>query len=390
MNRDRLSVMAALLTGLAFFSCAAETGSDSPIQAGAVQDELSGGAIVLETEGLFTERDREQSADLSEAVLLPLESGKSVVIEEEGVYLLQGDYRETSVIVEADGEAKVQLVLEGLTIVNSNRPAIYIKSGDKVFLTSAGENYLEVSGSFVPEGDTNLDGTIFSRSDLVLNGTGSLTVVSAEGNGIVGKDDLKITGSVLNVTAEKDGFEVNDSIRIGGGEIRVTAGADALHSENEDDPSLGYVYIGGGSLTINAGDDGIRGNSVVLIDGGDITITSSQEGVEATQVRINDGSLTIYATDDGINATGKTPLDVVIEVYGGTIDITMADGDTDAFDSNGELYIYGGTIDIDARSSFDADGISQLLGGTVRVYGEELSELPQGRAGGGRNHGNRG
>ena len=73
--------------------------------------------------------------------------------------------------------------------------------------------------------------------------TGTLEIVSEEGNGIAGKDDLKITGGSYIITASSDGIEANDSIRIYDGDITIVSGKDALHSENEDDLSLGYIYI---------------------------------------------------------------------------------------------------------------------------------------------------
>ena len=87
-----------------------------------------------------------------------------------------------------------------------------------------------------------------------------------------------------------------------------------------------------------------------------IHIPTSKEGIESTRVQINGGSIDIYATDDGINAAEKTSNAMFIEVNGGNITINMAQGDTDAFDSNGDLFIRGGTINIQAHSPFDADG----------------------------------
>ena len=84
----------------------------------------------------------------------------------------------------------------------------------------------------------------------------------------------------------------------------------------------------------------------------------------------------VYAVDDGINATAKTPMDVIIEVRGGDIAVAVANGDTDGFDSNGDLFIYGGNIEVTAQSSFDADGTAQLVGGSVTINGTAVSELP--------------
>lgn len=343
---------------------------------------------ILDTSDLFTERDMEQVADFNDVIELVLADNSEVVISEKGTYLLSGSFTDLTIVVEADDDANLQLVLDNLEITNEDMPAIYVKSADKVFVTTGdNESVLSVTGDYQDDGDTNLDAVIFSRSDLVLNGTGSLDVVSIQGNGITSKDDLKITGGTLTIEAHDDGLEANDSIRIYDGDISIEAGSDALHSENDDDPLSGYIYVHDGSLEITAADDGIRGNSIVQIDGGNIIINTCQEGLEATQIQINGGILDIYATDDGINAASKSTMDVLIEIYGGDISVEMASGDTDAFDSNGDLYIYGGNIDVEAQSSFDADGTAQLVGGTVTINGEVVSELPQGRVGGSRRHG---
>ena len=344
---------------------------------------------LLDTSELFSDRDMEQSADLSDAVYIELSSGEDVTITEEGVYVLSGEAEDVTVIVEADEEAKVQIVLDGVSIENEDAPAIYVKSADKVFITTTGSNnVMEVTGDYEADGDTNLDAVIFSKADLVLNGTGTLEIVSAKGNGITSKDDLKVTGGTYSITSLNDGLEANDSIRIAGGEITVVTDKDALHSENEDDASLGYIYILDGELNITAADDGIRGTSIIQIDGGVINIETCTEGIEATYIQINGGEISIYATDDGINATAKSSYyDVVIEVNGGTINLSIGGGDTDAFDSNSAIYINEGTIDISATSAFDSDGIAQLNGGTVTVNGQIVTEITQSQMGGMGTHG---
>jgi hypothetical protein len=340
---------------------------------------------LLDTSDLFTDRDLEQSADLTGATQIALVSGQEVTLTEEGVYVLRGEAEDVTVVVEADDEAKVQIVLDGVTIENENAPAIYVKSADKVFVTTtSSSNVMEVTGSYEPDGETNLDAVIFSRQDLVLNGTGTLAVVSAQGNGITSKDDLKVTGGTYSITSLMDALEANDSIRIAGGDITIVTDKDGLHSDNEDDLSLGYVYILDGTLDITADDDAIRGTSIVQVDGGVINIATCTEGIEATQIQINGGEIDIYATDDGMNASAKSNLDIMIEVNGGTINVSMAGGDTDAFDSNGALYVNEGTIDVAApTSAFDAQGTTQLNGGTVTVNGQTITQITQSQMGGG-------
>jgi len=340
---------------------------------------------LLETSGLFTDRDLEQSADLTDATQIDLVSGQDVTLTEEGVYVLSGEATDVTVVVEADDAAKVQIVLAGVDIENENAPVVYVKSADKVFVTTtSSNNVMEVTGSYEADEDTNLDAVIFSRDDLVLNGTGTLTIVSAQGNGITSKDDLKVTGGTYSITSLLDALEANDSIRIAGGDITIVTNKDGLHSENEDDSTLGYIYIAGGTLNITAADDAIRGTSIVQIDGGVINVETSYEGIEATQIQINGGEIDIYASDDGLNATAKSnAYSVMIEVNDGVITVAVGNGDTDAFDVNGNLYINGGTIDVTApTSAFDADGNAQLNGGTVTVNGQAITQITQTQMGG--------
>ena len=393
INKFKSSIISRLLV-LTFSSCplagamtevfAKTSGAETSV----VQvSSVSGTASALDTTEIFSDRDLKQEVDLSEATELVLRSKTEVVVQEEGIYILRGNFTDTAIIVEAGEKDKIQFVLDNLSISNKNVPAIYVKSADKVFITTTdSENSLQVTGNYTQDGDTNLDATVFSRSDLVLNGTGTLEIVSEKGNGISSKDDLKITGGTLMITASADGLEANDSISVFDGKIVVESGKDGLHSENEEDPLSGYIYIRNGVLNIAAYDDAIRGNSVVQIDGGNINIETCQEGVEATSIQINGGDLVIYATDDGINAARKIrSMNVAVEVNGGNIDVSMANGDTDALDSNGDFFINGGTINVvTSRSAFDVNGQTALLGGNLTVNGQAVTEITSQRGGGRR------
>ena len=61
----------------------------------------------------------------------------------------------------------------------------------------------------------------------------------------------------------------------------------------------------------------------------------------------------------------------------------MGAGDTDAVDSNGDLIITGGTIDITAQSPFDYDGSCSYTGGTIIVNGVETDSVSNQMMGGG-------
>ena len=335
----------------------------------------AGGAI--DASDLFSKRDLKQSAELDEAVSYSVSDGAEISITTAGVYVLSGSAKNATVTVDAGDEDKVQLVLDGLTVSNENFPVIYVKNADKVFVTTAegSENSLSVTGTFTADGSTNTDAVIFSRDDLVLNGLGTLNISSTD-NGIACKDDLKITGGTLNVSAADACIEANDSIAVAGGTVTVTSSKkDGLHAENEDDDKQGWIYICGGTLQITAADDGIHAVSIVQIDGGTLHITAA-EGIEATWVQINDGEITISAMDDGINGGQKSKsYTACVEINGGSLSITMGQGDTDGIDSNGKLTITGGTISVNAQSPFDYDGTLTHTGGTIIVNGSETTDI---------------
>ncbi len=331
----------------------------------------------------YTKRDLEQTADTSEAKNITVSDDTTIGITEEGVYTVHGTAENCTIRVEADENAKVQLVLDGVNVTNSDFPVIYVVSADKVFITTSGsENDLTVSGEFKADGETNTDAVIYSKDDLVLNGTGTLNVTSYYGNGITSKDDMKITGGTYNVRSALDAFEANDSLSISDGTFNIATNKDGFHCENDE--AEGIITISGGTFSINGGSDGIQACAMVQIDGGTMDINAA-EGIEATYVLINDGDINIYATDDGINASiGTDAYETAIVINGGNITVEVGQGDTDAIDSNGSIYVNGGTVNVTAQmSSFDYDKTAEFNGGTIIINGAEVSEIPQSMMGGG-------
>ena len=329
----------------------------------------------IDSGDLFTERDLQQTPDLSEAQYLTVSDGEDLTIDTEGIYVLSGNAQNAMVLVEAEDNAKVQLVLDGLKISNTDRPCIYVKNADKVFLTTISEdNALTVSGSFSSDGDTNTDAVIFSKDDLVLNGTGRLVIRSSD-NGISGKDAVKVTGGTIEIECSGNGIEAHDGILAADGSLDITTEQDGLHAEDNDDDTKGYVYIAGGTINIEAADDGIHATTFVQIEEGDITLTAA-EGIEGTQIAVNGGTIDITASDDGINAAKKSSsADPVFELNGGEVSITMGAGDTDGVDSNGDIRINGGTICITGQSTFDYDGNAEYNGGTILENGKETNTI---------------
>ena len=346
----------------------------------------------------FSNRDLSGDYDTAEAVTISLNgtsasassdsvqiSGGTVTITAAGTYILSGTLDNGSIIVNATKDDKIQLVLDGVTIRSETFAAIYVVQADKVFVTLAESsvNTLTNGGSFVQSDDNDVDAVIFAKDDITLNGAGKLVIASPAGHGIVGKDEVTVTGGTYEISSAKCAIRGKDSIAISDGSFTIKAGTDGLHAENNDDDTLGNIYIAGGSFVITAGDDAIHANTLLQIDGGEITV-SAAEGLEATYVQINGGDISISASDDGVNAARKSSAYTsTFEMNDGTLTVVMGQGDTDGIDSNGNIMINGGTINVSGQSSFDYDGTAQYNGGTIIVNGQQVTTIPNQMMGGG-------
>ena len=225
-------------------------------ESGAVYVTLSGDGIIGETDGVAI-------------------NGQTVTITAEGTYIFSGTLSEGQIVVDADN-AKVQIVFDNVDITCASSAAVYVKSAEKVFVTLAegAQNTLRNTDEYVAIDDNNIDAVIFAKSDLTLNGTGSLTIVSAEGHGIVSKDDLKITGGTYDITAAGHALSGKDSVRIADGTFILTAEKDGIHAENADDEEKGYIYIADGDFTITSDGDGMDASNIVQIEDGTFDITA--------------------------------------------------------------------------------------------------------------------
>ena len=67
----------------------------------------------------------------------------------------------------------------------------------------------------------------------------------------------------------------------------------------------------------------------------------------------------------------------------------MSGNDVDGIDSNGNIIVSGGTININypaqaPSESFDCDGTATYTGGTIIINGTQVDSIPQSMMGGGR------
>ena len=290
----------------------------------------------------FTDREKSGSYKASEAVKITLNKttatvsgsgakadGSTITITEEGVYIVSGTLEDGQIIVDASDFDKVQIVLDGVHINCETNAAIYVREADKVFITLAenSSNTLGGGNEYTQIDDNTVDGVIFSKSDLVCNGTGSLTIEADYKHGIVSKDDLVITGGTYKIVAADNGITAKDQIKILNGSFDIDAANSAVKAKNTDDAELGNIYIAGGiftieaeqdgfhatgsivvddgTITVNSGDDGFHADLDTVIHGGTILVEKSYEGLEGKRVVVNGGDITVNASDDGANAAGS-------------------------------------------------------------------------------------
>lgn len=332
----------------------------------------------------FTARDLDVGYEESTAVQVTLSDsgiqvsgdgaeadGTTLTIKEEGTYVISGSLSSGQIVIEADDSAKIHLVLNGASVRCENSAALLIRGADKVFVTLAegSENTLE-SGSEAPSGeDENVDGVIFSRSDLTLNGSGSLTINAGYKHGIVSKDDLVITGGVYNITAVGGGLYGKDCVKILDGTFNLNVETDGIQSDNEEDADRGFVYIAGGTYDITAGHDGIQAETLLKVADGTINITTGTGSGAA----VNGSSDTDSMSNGSTNVTDSSSSESIkglksgslLEITGGTIVINSED---DSVHSNGSITITAGDLTISSDDdAVHADENLQIDGGSIQI-----------------------
>ena len=375
--------------------------------------------------------------DLTNATTIALSGTDDVTITDGGVYVLTGTLTDGCVLVNAPG-ADVTLVLQNADITCTDSSALYIYKAANVLVylpdgtastLTDGSSY-DYGDSFSSADDEEPNACLYSKSDLIIAGGGTLTVTGNANNGITGKDTLKIEGTTVNVTAANHGVNGKDCLVLKQADVTVTSGGDALRATNDSDSALGCILIGASALTLTAGedgikagtsitvrsgsytldctDDGIHANGNVTISGGTFAITTGDdgvhadnavtitdgtfsiskcyEGIEGQTIDISGGTIDIVSSDDGLNAAGGADQsgfggrgpdrfggssDSSITISGGTIRI---DASGDGIDSNGALTVSGGEIYVsgpmsDGDSAIDYDGAATITGGTVVAAG---------------------
>lgn len=300
-----------------------------------------------------------------------------ITIRTSGVYEISGKLNDGQIIVDAEDKGTVRLVLNGVEIHSSTNSPIYVKKAEKtiVSLEEGTENLLSDGKSYVYE-DSDEDepnAALFSKDDLTINGTGTLTVNGNYNNGIASKDELRITGGTINIEAIDDGLMGRDLLAVKAVNITITAGGDGMKSTNDKDTSKALIAIEGGTFDIEAGNDGIQAETSLLIADGDFNILSGGGSPETIATNENNqfpgnfsqNATSTTTTESETESTKGLKAAVELAIGGGTFDLDSLD---DAVHSNNSMTITGGDFNVSTGDdAFHADTAIYIKDGDLQI-----------------------
>ena len=312
-------------------------------------------------------------------------SGNVITLTGEGPFDLTGDIYSKKIIVSSS--CKLNLNSLELTNTDSLTPLI-ISENKAVELVLTGESTL------IDSSHNENEGTIYLQkgASLTISGTGTLNLLPSknmaingtEGTSLTVKDGVEII--IAPSSKETGGIYLRKEINLN--DAKITYSCDECKNHAID--SEGDIKLVEGTYSLKSGKGkGIQSekNLYIGIENGDnsdlkLSITASNEGIEAMGITIYSGQISIDATDDGINAasSGDECSDKVqcsgncacfITFKGGNLELIS---EQDGLDSNGDITISGGYIQIFAASDsadqpIDQNGLLKITGGAIIAAG---------------------
>ena len=304
MNKRFAAIIAAaaMLMPAALTSC---SDSENTILSHATEIKLTGATAECATETVYISEDNK------------------ITITRAGTYAVSGTLNDGQIYVDCVDAGQVDLVLNGVDITNNDGSCIVIKNATEAVITlyegtvntlTDGDSY-----TFEKAGDDEPDSVIFSKEDLIMNGTGKLVVNANYAGGIYSKDGLKIDEGEYQITSTTHGIKGKDYLTINGGTIDIHAIGDGIKSSNVESELVGYVEINGGTLNIYSEDEAIQAVSRVTINGGNITVQSLNNGIKsAGDIEFNGGTVAIDAQDNALDAVNIEKSDECTVTVDGT------------------------------------------------------------------------
>ena len=332
---------------------------------------------------------------------------------------LSGSMTTGGVKIQSNGNDDINLYLNGVSISSSNYPCVEITKGSaanvvlsgqntfvdgRTYGTGYGEEYSTTSGSVYTDDDGNSvsctvtksavsegsdsKGTLYSKGNLNISGSGSLSVVQNYKNCIASKDGiLTINGGsftlknyVSSSSTGKNGLFggqgiiVNDgSIDFDGYGIISTSDlrkANAFKTDDEDYTSS-YVKINGGTTNVKTYNGKGIAAPEVYISGGNNTFTvtgittyaeNSKTGSYYDADGVKQSNATIKFAPEGIEGDSK------VVFSGGTTVVSAPDDGVNVSNSGGNLLISGGFIYVYSKGDgLDSNGNIAISDGVTVV-----------------------
>lgn len=306
-------------------------------------------------------------------------NNKSLTITKEGTYTLSGKINNGNITVNTTGDVK--LILDSVSIKSNNSPAIIIEQANNTVIELK-ENTINTLKDSTTYDNTEFDGCLFSRDDLIIQGTGTLNITSNYLDAIVSNDDLKIVDGTYIINSNDDGIRGKDSVNIQNGNFTINSQSDAIKSTNDAESGKGYINIDNGTFTIESRQDALQAETKLIINNGTFDIktgggsssktsaiykdfyngtsydTTSTKALKSNDnLIINNGTITIDSQDDAIHSNNY------VGIKNGTINITSGDNGIHA---DTEIIIDGGNINI--KKSYEG-----IESNDITINGGEIS-----------------
>ena len=284
------------------------------------------------------------------------------------------------------------LVLDGVSITNPSGAAINNQGKKKCYIVVNGTNTLsDAASASYDSGEEDMKAVLFSEGQLLVSGSGSLTVTASNAagkSGIATDDYLYIQdGPAITVTAGNKaghGLKANDYVRLSGGSLNVSTQAAMKKGITSD----GFVLVEGGTTSINVsggvaydsedgeytGTAGIKADNYFGMTGGTVTIVNTGAGGKG----IRAGNYTYFAENGSLNDS---------YVSGGTLTVTTSGKESSNVstkaikigykEGSGRSYVYGGNLLVSGGSisassaqgeSVEAKGKITVTGGSLYAY----------------------
>lgn len=385
MNKKIISAMLALFVLLAFCGCGADKTNNSEEDSAAllqVKVNINSAAKVAQINESEYYNNKNNITNIKSIKLsdsgcvydsnyVSVE-GNNIVIKQNGVYLIEGTLSNGCLVIDSDDKSEIHLIFSNVAITCNDGSPLFVKKANKVTLSleSGTNNTLSdsstYSNSYYSSDDDEPDAALFSKSDLLINGSGTLTINAKYKDAVKSKGSLKIARSKLILNSADDAIVGKDYVSAKDAEFVINSSGNAIKSTSEESEDTGLIFLDGATADINSKGNALNAKSGLFVIDGNYKIKTDTEGAKGLKadsgIVIKNGNFNIDTTDDSIHSNQS------IEIYSGTFEITSGD---DALHADGILNISGGNIKV--KNSYEGieGAVINISGGNIDITSKD-------------------